>query len=108
MTQRNSLIDLFRFLFSVLVVGYHLQMGLPGGIHFFENGCLAVEFFFLLSGYFLARSIEKCASKADLKLLPATFGFMKGKISSVFPAHIFANLLMIVVLATPVKKAEPF
>ena len=64
MRGRNNLVELARFLFSILVVGYHIQMTFSGdSIDFFENGAVAVEFFFLISGYFLARSVEKISTK---------------------------------------------
>lgn len=50
MRSRNNLVELARFLFSILVVGYHIQMTFLGdSVNFFENGALAVEFFFLNS-----------------------------------------------------------
>ena len=36
--SRNNLVELFRFLFSILVVGYHIQMTFLGdSTNFFEN-----------------------------------------------------------------------
>ena len=53
MTKRNNLVEFARFMFSLLVIGYHIQMSLGDSkINFFENGALAVEFFFLVSGFF--------------------------------------------------------
>ena len=53
MKSRNNLVEFARFLFSILVVGYHIQMTfLDDGAHFFANGALAVEFFFLNIGLF--------------------------------------------------------
>ena len=50
--SRNNLVELARFIFSMLVVGYHVQMTWGGaGAHFFAGGALAVEFFFLISGF---------------------------------------------------------
>lgn len=45
MKNRNVIIELARFLFSILVVGYHVQMSMNNtAADFFENGALAVEF----------------------------------------------------------------
>ena len=96
---RNNLVELMRFLFSLLVVGYHVQMTWAGeGLQFFAGGALAVEFFFLLSGYFLARSIEKIAAKDAYKLLPETGKFMWGKVKSILPVHLVAIVGIVVVL----------
>lgn len=44
--QRNNLVELAWFLFSLLVIGYHVQMTWAGdGSQFFAGGALAVEFF---------------------------------------------------------------
>ena len=97
--KRNTLVEWMRFLFSLLVVGYHIQMSMKdGGAHFFANGAVAVEFFFLISGYFMARSVEKISKKTDAKLLPETGAFMKGKVMGILPGHVAAILLMILVV----------
>lgn len=41
--QRNNLVELAWFLFSLLVIGYHVQMTWAGdGSQFFAGGALAV------------------------------------------------------------------
>lgn len=104
---RNNLVELARFLFSLLVVGYHVQMTWAGDkLSMFEGGALAVEFFFLISGYFLARSIEKIGTIADSKLLPETGKFMWGKVKGILPVHIVAIIgIVIVILATKLNVA---
>lgn len=98
-SQRNTLVEWMRFLFSLLVVGYHIQMSMKdGAVHFFANGAVAVEFFFLISGYFMARSVEKASQKSQSSLFVETKSFMKGKIAGILPAHIVAMLLMILVV----------
>jgi len=105
--QRNNLVEFARFLFSLLVVGYHVQMTWAGTkISIFEGGALAVEFFFLISGYFLARSIEKIGTKDDYKLFPETGKFMWGKLKGILPVHIVAIVgIIIVILCTKLSSA---
>ena len=99
MTKRNNLVELARFLFSILVVGYHIQMTFLGdGINFFENGALAVEFFFLISGYFLARSIEKISAKENYNPALESCRFMGNKIKGILPTHLTAIIAVIVVI----------
>ena len=44
--NRNNLVELARFLFSLLVVGYHVQMAWAGDkLSIFEGGALAVYLF---------------------------------------------------------------
>lgn len=98
MSNRNNLVEFERFLFSILVVGYHTQSAFLGedDSSFFENGANAVEFFFLVSGYFMARSIEKINTKENTNILSETFYFMKGKIKTILPTHIISNLILII------------
>ena len=99
MVKRNNLVEFARFLFSVLVIGYHVQMSFSGnGIDWFENGALAVEFFFLISGYFLARSIEKINAKENGNVALDSCRFMGNKVKGVLPVHLTAIVLMIIVL----------
>lgn len=99
MTKRNNLVELARFLFSILVVGYHIQMTFLGDdINFFENGALAVEFFFLISGYFLARSIEKISAKENYNPALESCRFMGNKIKGILPTHLTAIIAVIVVI----------
>ena len=105
--QRNNLVELARFLFSLLVVGYHVQMTwAQEGLQFFAGGALAVEFFFLISGYFLARSIEKICAKDTVSLFPETGRFMWGKVKSILPVHIVAIIgIIVVILVTRLGEA---
>lgn len=100
MKSRNSLVELARFLFSILVVGYHVQMSMNNDIaDFFENGALAVEFFFLISGYFLARSIEKINADENRRNTGIeTLRFMKNKVKGILPVHITAIVAVIIVI----------
>ena len=97
MKQKNTTVELARFLFSLLVIGYHVQMTFATGTQFFANGALAVEFFFLLSGYFFARSIEKLSSNGT-GFIKGSYSILKGKIKGIFPTHIIAIVGAIIVL----------
>ena len=71
---RNNLVELFRFIYSLLILDYHAQMSYEDEVYdIFENRAIAVEYFFLLSGYFLARSLEKLSK--DEKII-----FFKNKL----------------------------
>ncbi len=99
MIKRNNLVEFARFLFSVLVIGYHVQMSFSGdGIDLFENGALAVEFFFLISGYFFARSIEKLNAKEKGNVALDSCRFMGNKIKGILPVHLTAIALMVIVI----------
>ena len=99
MRGRNNLVELARFLFSILVVGYHIQMTFSGdSIDFFENGAVAVEFFFLISGYFLARSVEKISTKEKYNPALESCRFMGNKIKGILPTHLTTIISVIIVI----------
>ncbi|MBP3431535.1 MAG: hypothetical protein J6K39_01595 [Clostridia bacterium] len=50
--ERNSLIELYRFIFAIWVVFYHDYLIMPKS-SLFNHGYLAVDFFFILTGFFL-------------------------------------------------------
>lgn len=56
LTQKNSLIELYRFLFALWVVYYHGYFFVQTG--HFNHGYLSVEFFFLLNGFFVERTMR--------------------------------------------------
>ena len=56
--SRNSFIELYRFLFAMWVVYYHGYFFLPK-THLFSNGYLSVDFFFMLTGFFLMTTFIK-------------------------------------------------
>ena len=76
--NKNSLIELMRFLFALWVLYYHSFVPFKSGL--FSDGFLAVEFFFVLSGFYLVRSIDKYIDK-PLKIgLPE---FLKHRFSAI-------------------------
>lgn len=54
---RNGLLELYRFLFALWVVYYHGFFITKGA--YFNHGYISVEFFFILSGFFLISSFKK-------------------------------------------------
>lgn len=64
-SARNSLIELYRFLFAIWVFYYHEHLF---DEHLsFAHGYLAVEFFFILSGYYLIKSLNKYKNQPYFK-----------------------------------------
>ncbi|KAK8836060.1 hypothetical protein M9Y10_040015 [Tritrichomonas musculus] len=97
MSNRNNLVELERFLNSLIVVGYHIQSAFVGQYkYFFKNGAAAVEFFFVVSGYFFARSIEKINAKDEKNIVKDTFVFLKNKIKTILPVHIVCTVFLLI------------
>lgn len=55
--KRNSYFELYRFLFALWVVWYHGYFIVKN--QYFDDGYLAVEFFFLLSGFYFTKTLDK-------------------------------------------------
>ena len=101
-TKRNGKIELFRFVFCVIIIFLHIntrlykgKLILGNGFHFFHMGYIGVEFFFLLSGYLLA----KAALKSDGNNAPLgsqTVSFMKKKILPLVVPHTICFFLCFV------------
>ena len=99
MKTRNNLVEFARFLFSMLVIGYHVQASFSTSkTDFFEWGALAVEFFFILTGFFFAKSIEKYALQSG-NLLKNYGKFMIGKIKGILPTHTIAIIAVLIIIA---------
>ena len=97
---RNNLIEFFRFIYSLLVMGYHVQFSYSDDeIDAFENGALAVEFFFILSGYFLPRSLEKLIKDEKSNFIKKVFYFMKNKVTALLNVHLVAIVAVIIIIA---------
>ena len=59
--KRNGIISLWKFIFAVIIVFYHTQIFYIEKFYsmFFFGGYIGVEFFFVVSGYFFAKSALK-------------------------------------------------
>ena len=100
--KKNNIIELGRFIYSLLVVGYHVQLSYDEeneSIDPFECGALAVEYYFFLSGYFLARSLEKLSKDQKTSFLMKYYNFMKNKIRSLLNVHFIAIIAVIIIIA---------
>ncbi len=94
-TKRNGEIELFRFVFSVIIVFYHF--GLTCERNFFEGGYLGVEFFFLVSGYFLASHAYANRKDDWESTVSDTWRYLLSKIKALYPYFICAMILNAVV-----------
>lgn len=101
MKQKNGKIELLRFLFSMVILAYHMKMRFwkegylfNDSVSFFEAGYIGVEFFFLLSGFLLgmaldrARAAGETGSAGALPLAEETWAFLWRKIRSILPYHL--------------------
>ena len=105
MKHRNATIELMRFLFASSVVLFHIAGTLwdrklilfdSGDLRLtlFRNGYIGVEFFFLVSGFLMAKSIYRRQSQERIgKFQPEPVGvetirFLWGKVKSLWPYYL--------------------
>ena len=96
MKQRNGKIDFFRFVFSMVVILFHLnyvyyegKLQLTGTFNFFAHGCIGVEFFFLVTGWLFANACHKLQDRPAV-LGKETVQYVAHKWYAVFPSHLVA------------------
>lgn len=90
-----------RGLAAWLVVFYHIRSGMAGYLpqpimDFFAKGYLAVDFFFLLSGFVIWLSYSVRFAEGGL---PYTFGFLWRRVARIWPLHLFILICSLVFVA---------
>lgn len=90
---RNCELDLWKLIFMALIVAMHSsQLPVQKESSYIPGASIGVEFFFLLSGFFVARA----ADRASGDLTEATWKFFIHKVSSFYPYYIAVTALMVV------------
>lgn len=83
MRRRNSYIDILKFIFAVIVVLRHAELAICGH--------LAVEFFFMVSGYFLAQKANSYNS--SIRIFDEVTVYTKKRYFSFLPYTFVAAIL---------------
>lgn len=76
--QRNTYIDFLRVLFCIFICLYHWNKGHFGG------GYLGVDFFFILSGFYMMQGFENNREELAKKDIYLNVGNICGSASAVF------------------------
>ncbi len=111
-SARNGKIEFLRFVCCMIVLIFHLGKYIVGGLSFeestpglFPHGAMSVEFFFVVSGYLMAKSIYKKISAPDAhdrvsqaQLSVDYVQFIFGKIRGFFTEHALAFIITITAL----------
>lgn len=89
--KRNGVIDFMRFVFGALIVLYHCRYLGGGSEHALIAGAgyIGVEFFFLVSGFLMAKSVF-AMPESEQSIGYETIVFIWKKIRSVLPYYLFA------------------
>ena len=94
-SRYNGGLDFWKLVFTFVIVIYHGgQIG--DGRNIFNIGATAVEFFFILSCYFMAVSAMKKPDPERGTLGKETAGFIWHKIKSILPYYLFGYFISLV------------
>lgn len=108
--KRNGTIEFLRFVFCMCILLFHIEKyvlgeaSLKNGIHlaFFPHGSLGVEFFFLVTGLMLAKSIDKelqDSQKKQNNIGEDTAKYVFKKFKAIFFYHIIAFIILFIIQA---------
>lgn len=90
--RRNGKIDLLRFVFSVCIALMHFGTSV-GDARLFPKAGLCVEFFFLVSGYLMAKHVAKIMDQPCERLGSESFSYVRKKFFSICPQIIIAFVI---------------
>ena len=95
--ERNGKIDFLKFIMSFAVITYHFGNAVKYENEWFQKGYMAVEFFFIVSGYLFAKSLEKYRNIDDGRIISSSLSFMGKKYVGLLPYHIFMCIATFIV-----------
>lgn len=99
--KKNGTVEFLRFVFCIAVLLFHVSTDIYGkdwrpaewgGV--LRYGALSIEFFFLTSGYFMARSLCRSQGQSSNMVID-TWTFAWKKIKPILPYHIIFNAAML-------------
>lgn len=98
---RNGQLDFFKFVFAIVILLFHGRiLGDAASVDklLFENGAIAVEFFFIVSGFFFVPSVERFFSKnSELKKYNSVFkedvGYIGSRIKGLIGLYVISVIL---------------
>lgn len=91
MRDHNRIIDIQRLLFAFVIVICHGHHFTDSTKYLFMGGAIAVDFFFLLSGAMLGRTIDNTSNSTDIGT--KTILFMKHRVTRLIPEFYIAWMI---------------
>lgn len=88
-SNHNGIISFWKFMFAIMIVIYHFNLGIKYEKAILRNGYIGVEFFFIVSGYLMTK---KALNKKEgcLDIGYETFQYILKKIKGFFPFMLVA------------------
>lgn len=94
---RNGSLDLMKFVFSIVIVLLH-SGNLFGRNKFFPAGHIGVEFFYIVSGYYMAKSALRYVDVDSKQIGTITLKYIWHKIKHILPYFIVSCLVSFTLL----------
>lgn len=93
--KRDGSIELLRFCFALAIIGHHISKIYPQVPYI--GGYLGVDFFFMISGGFLAKNVKKletnCISESMSTTLSASNNYLLKRFMSILPYFFISTLI---------------
>lgn len=99
--RRNTFLDIMKVVCAFAILSYHsTYLTTPKSTPIiFKSGYIAVEFFFLLTGYFMIMHVDKLSICKNLG--KECISFIMSKIMIILPYYIFAWLISLILIHIP-------
>ncbi len=101
--KHNGNISFWKFVFAIFVLFHHITtwMHAKEKTILFNGGSIGVEFFFIVSGFLLAKKVFSEERKKDNRpLWKSTYEFMIKKIKGIYPYLVFSYVIFLLLAVT--------
>ena len=89
MEKRNYTIDFFRMIFMIVICIHHFQTAINMSNKYICSGFLCVEFFFILSGFFLYKSFKKNTNQNGIE-------YTIKRVKKLYPLYLYSFLVLFI------------
>lgn len=107
MKRQNGEINFLRFVFAIIVMILHFEDNYDFKV--FECGYISVEFYFMVSGYLMAKRVKKRRERSpltDAEIGSETWSFLGNKIKSFYGYYLMSVVLWLVILQVGLRGAS--
>lgn len=104
--SRNGKIEFLRFVFALIIMLHHSRALVGDEQCIFLGGSLGVDFFFLVSGYLMMKTVEKMerVHGAPTAVGQETTQFLFNKIKAILPEHVVSFVIGFLVICILQRK----
>lgn len=96
MNKRNTTLEFWRFVFCIAVLGFHFFSKI--NMNYFHAGYLGVEFFFIVSGYFIGVYYERQQEEKEFRVrLKSVLMYAWTRLKRLYPLYLIALILMLII-----------